>query len=111
MCPRTSDVSEVSAGVVVLGSIISTRSGVPLDSYAATWLFTPLGIQNVEWRRSPDGHATGGGGMRLRPRDMAKFGNLYVNGGVVVVTASNYDSTQNEPGFQILSGGVLPAVQ
>jgi CubicO group peptidase (beta-lactamase class C family) len=70
-----------TGGVVVLGSIVSTRAGVPLDSYAATWLFNPLGIQGVNWRRQQDGTATGGGGMRLRPRDMAKFGNLFVNGG------------------------------
>jgi len=73
--------SYCTGGVVVLGSILSTRAGVPLDSFAATWLFNPLGIQNVNWRRQPDGTATGGGGMRLRPRDMAKFGNLFVNGG------------------------------
>ena len=73
--------SYCTGGVVVLGSIVSTRAGVPLDNYAATWLFNPLGIQDVNWRRQPDGTATGGGGMRLRPRDMAKFGNLFVNGG------------------------------
>lgn len=70
-----------TGGVIVLGSIVSTRAGVPLDNYAATWLFNPLGITNVNWRRQPDGTATGGGGMGLRPRDMAKFGNLFVNGG------------------------------
>jgi CubicO group peptidase (beta-lactamase class C family) len=73
--------SYCTGGVVVLGSIVATRSGVPLDNYAATWLFNPLGIQDVNWRRQKDGTATGGGGMRLRPRDMAKFGNLFVDGG------------------------------
>lgn len=73
--------SYCTGGVVVMGSIIATRSGVPLDTFANTWLFNPLGISNVRWRRSPDGSATGGGGMQLRPRDMAKFGNLFVNGG------------------------------
>ena len=70
-----------TGGVVVLGSIISTRSGVPLDDFARTWLLNPLGIADVRWRRSPDGRATGGGGMQLRPRDMAKIGNLLLNGG------------------------------
>jgi CubicO group peptidase (beta-lactamase class C family) len=73
--------SYCSGGLVVLGSIIATRSGVPLDNFANTWLFNPLGIQDLRWRRSPDDRATGGGGMHLRPRDMAKFGNLFVNGG------------------------------
>jgi len=73
--------SYCSGGVVVLGYIVSQRSGMPLDQYAATWLFGPLGIQQSTWRRSPDGAATGGGGLRLRPRDAAKFGQLYLNGG------------------------------
>jgi len=70
-----------TGGVVVLGDIISRRSGMALDAYAAMYLFGPLGIQQSGWRRSPDGAATGGGGLRLRPRDAAKFGQLYLNGG------------------------------
>jgi len=73
--------SYCSGGVVVLGYIISQRSGMALDQYAATWLFGPLGIQQSAWRRSPDGAATGGGGLWLRPRDAAKLGQLYLNGG------------------------------
>jgi CubicO group peptidase (beta-lactamase class C family) len=52
-----------------------------LDDFAMTYLFNPLGVAETGWRRSPDGRATGGGGMRLRPRDMAKFGSLYMNAG------------------------------
>jgi CubicO group peptidase (beta-lactamase class C family) len=70
-----------TGGVVVLGGIISSRSGMALDDYAAAYLFAPLGIQNSAWRRSPDGRATGGGGLWLRPRDAAKFGELYLDGG------------------------------
>jgi CubicO group peptidase (beta-lactamase class C family) len=71
-----------TGGVVVLGYIISQRSGMSLDSYADTWLFGPLGIRQSGWRRSPDGAATGGGGLRLRPRDAAKLGQLYLDGGI-----------------------------
>lgn len=70
-----------TGGVVVLGHIVSLRSGMPLDEFARTYLFAPLGIQQSGWRRSPDGRATGGGGLRLVPRDAAKFGTLYLNGG------------------------------
>jgi len=70
-----------SGAVVVLGHTISTRSGMTLDGFAMAYLFGPLGITDTGWRRSPDGRATGGGGMRLRPRDAAKFGSLYLNGG------------------------------
>ena len=56
--------------------------GVGLDDFAATWLFGPLDIRDVHWRRSPDGQATGGGGLKLRPRDVAKLGELYRADGV-----------------------------
>lgn len=73
--------SYCTGGVVVLGYAISRRSGMGLDQYADTWLFGPLGIREVQWRRAPDGSATGGGGLRLRPRDAAKLGQLYLSGG------------------------------
>jgi CubicO group peptidase (beta-lactamase class C family) len=70
-----------TGGVVVLGYIISQRSGMALDAYADAYLFGPLGIHESGWRRSPDGQATGGGGLRLKPRDAAKLGQLYLSGG------------------------------
>jgi len=74
--------SYCTGGVIVLGHIIATRSSMTLDAYAAAYLFGPLGIQQTQWRRAPDGSATGGGGLKLRPRDAARFGQLYLNGGV-----------------------------
>jgi CubicO group peptidase (beta-lactamase class C family) len=74
--------SYCTAGVVLLGHLITQASGVSLDSYAATWLFGPLDIREVTWRRDPDGRATGGGGLRLRPRDAAKLGVLYAGEGL-----------------------------
>lgn len=74
--------SYCTGGVVVLGAAIAQRAGMKLDTYAETWLFEPLGIQSAQWRRSPDGSATGGGGLRLRPRDAAKLGGLFLDGGV-----------------------------
>ncbi len=70
-----------TGGVVLLGHIVSLRSGMELDAYAQAYLFDPLGIRESIWRRSPDGRATGGGGLRLKPRDAAKLGQLYLAGG------------------------------
>ena len=70
-----------TGGVIVLGDVISRRTGMRLDDFAGAYLFGPLAIRDVEWRRSPDGAATGGGGLRLRPRDAAKFGQLYLADG------------------------------
>ena len=74
--------SYCTGGVVVLGAASAQRAGMGLDRYADTWLFGPLNVHAVEWRRSPDGSATGGGGLKLRPRDAAKLGALFANEGV-----------------------------
>ncbi len=81
-----------TGGVVLLGHVVSLRSGMALDAYADQWLLGPLDIQRSEWRHSPDGKPTGATGFGLRPRDAAKLGALFANEGVWngrrIVTAS-----------------------
>ena len=71
-----------TGGVVLLGHVISLRSGMALDDFARQWLLSPLNIGQSEWRHSPDGHATGATGFGLRPRDAAKLGALITNEGL-----------------------------
>jgi CubicO group peptidase (beta-lactamase class C family) len=66
-----------TGGVVLLGHVVSLRSGMALDAFAQHWLLGPLDIQQSEWRRSPDGKTTGATGFGLRPRDAAKLGALF----------------------------------
>jgi CubicO group peptidase (beta-lactamase class C family) len=74
--------SYCTGGVVLLGHVVSLRSGMALKDYAQQWLLGPLDIQQSQWRHSPDGRATGATGFGLRPRDAAKLGALFVNEGV-----------------------------
>jgi CubicO group peptidase (beta-lactamase class C family) len=66
----------------LLGEVIRQATGQRMDTFAAQHLFAPLGITNYEWDFiNPDMiHASGN--LQLRPRDMAKFGMLYLNGGL-----------------------------
>ena len=69
-------------GTNLLGEVIREATGLRIDDFAEKYLFTPLGITNYEWDHiNPDMiHASGN--LKLRPRDMAKFGYLFLNGGV-----------------------------
>jgi CubicO group peptidase (beta-lactamase class C family) len=90
-----------TGGVVLLGYAIAQRSGMALDAYAQHWLLDPLDIRHSEWRRAPDGTATGGTGFGLRPRDAAKLGALFANEGVWngrrVVSGSWVATTRSSP--------------
>jgi CubicO group peptidase (beta-lactamase class C family) len=66
----------------LLGAILEQATGLPLEDYARERLFKPLRISALRWSTDPNGIAFGGGGLSLTPRDMAKFGYLYLAGGV-----------------------------
>lgn len=66
----------------VLSGILQKVTGVRADSFAMEHLFTPLGIDQFYWPVDGDGVAYGGSGVRLRPRDMARFGYLYLRNGM-----------------------------
>jgi CubicO group peptidase (beta-lactamase class C family) len=70
-----------SGGVILLSAMLKQRSGVHADDYAERFLFQPLGIDQAPWVRNRDGHPHTGGGLHLRPQDMARFGLLYLRGG------------------------------
>ena len=71
-----------SGGVWLLGLILRKVSGQPIEEFAKEALLEPLGIQDQVWGRFPNGDAVTSGGLRLRPRDLAKLGQLVLDGGV-----------------------------
>jgi CubicO group peptidase (beta-lactamase class C family) len=69
-----------TGALTLLSAIIRKATGRTLDEFARATLFEPLGITGVEWIRVK-GDTDAGGGLRLRPRDMAKIGQLVLAGG------------------------------
>ena len=65
----------------VLGTIVQRATKQPLAEYARAMLFSPLGITESEWLGSLAGVPAAASGLRLRPRDLAKFGSLYLHDG------------------------------
>ena len=68
-----------TGALALVSAIVRKATGRPLDEFAHEVLFAPLGITAVEWMRRK-GDADAGGGLRLRPRDMAKIGQLALGG-------------------------------
>jgi CubicO group peptidase (beta-lactamase class C family) len=85
--PMAYDPGEVwvynSGGSHLLGAIVAEATGTSLFAYAIEKLFTPLGISssNIFWPWDNQGRNWGHGGVEMVPRDMAKFGYLYLNNG------------------------------
>lgn len=65
----------------LLSAIIQESAGITLQAYTEQELFKPLGIAEFTWTSDPRGITTGATGLALRPRDMAKFGYLYLHSG------------------------------
>lgn len=65
----------------VLGAVLSRLTGRSLLSLARDWLGRPLGIEFAPWTRDRQGRYLGGNEMSLSPQDLARFGQLYLDGG------------------------------
>ncbi len=68
-------------GTNVLGNIVEQVSGKPLEAFARETLFQPLGITDLEWKSYENGKIAAAAGLRLRPRDAAKIGQLVLDRG------------------------------
>src|SRR6185369_2194010 len=107
-----------SSGIAItLGQILSKVSGMPADKFAEQHLFNPLGITDYYWSKLPGEIVQTAGGLHLRPRDMAKLGQLFLDGGAwhgkqIVSKTWISQSTENhiliEP-MQMVQRYILPA--
>lgn len=70
-----------SAAVHLLSVALAVAGGTSLDVYAYRELFAPLGISRVRWELMPDNFPNGSSGIDLRPRDLAKLGQLWLQSG------------------------------
>lgn len=68
--------SYCTAGVVVLGEIVSRATGKPLPLFAQEALFEPLGIRDAKWAAAPKGVTDAGGHVQLSAHSLTKIGLL-----------------------------------
>ncbi|MDJ0767118.1 MAG: serine hydrolase [Myxococcota bacterium] len=70
------------ASINVVGEAIFRSSGQQVDGFADTYLFGELGIADRTWGVTAYGRVWSSGDLFLRPRDMLKIGQLYLQDGV-----------------------------
>ena len=70
-----------SGGTLLLEAVIAKAADGALDDVAREFLFEPLGITDYAWTKNSKSGILEVGGLRLRSRDLAKIGQLVVNGG------------------------------
>ena len=68
-------------GIVILGEILKNATGMNMDEFAKKYLFEPLRIDSVSWWSYPNGRLETASSLSITPRDMLKFGVLYLNNG------------------------------
>ncbi|MCI4660947.1 MAG: beta-lactamase family protein [Neomegalonema sp.] len=66
----------------LIAALIVRGTGKDLESYAREVLFTPLGIEHLEWARGEDGAHSGASGLRLTARGLARIGEMILADGV-----------------------------
>jgi CubicO group peptidase (beta-lactamase class C family) len=68
--------------VDLLGVIVKNATGSDLPTFSGNYLFGPLGITNYVWTTLyPSGITCAHGDILMTPRDMARFGFLFLNNG------------------------------
>lgn len=83
MSANPGDKFEYSTGLThIMSAIITKTSGLSTMEFAKKHLFEPTGIELERWTKDSKGIYLGGCEMYMTPRDMAKFGYLYLNKGM-----------------------------
>jgi CubicO group peptidase (beta-lactamase class C family) len=65
----------------LLSAIITKASGMSTMDFAKKYLLEEMNIDCTEWWQDPQGYYFGGNSMHFTPRNMARFGYLYMNKG------------------------------
>ncbi|MEM8995426.1 MAG: serine hydrolase, partial [Acidobacteriota bacterium] len=71
-----------TAGIHLIGGVLREATGKSLPRFFHEALAKPLRMGPYQMNLSPSYRGYMGGGIRLRPRDFLKLGQLYLDGGV-----------------------------
>lgn len=70
------------AAYYLLSRVVSKKTGKTLFDFMRERLFVPCGFQEYAWSTCPLGYSMGSTGLYVRTPDIAKLGQIYLDGGV-----------------------------
>lgn len=65
----------------VLSAVLTEATGMSACAFAHRYLFQPLGIEVEFWGVDPQGYFTGGHSLSMTAREIARFGQLFLDEG------------------------------
>lgn len=71
-----------TGGTHLMAAALEQAVGSDALTYGKENLFEPLGMESVEWGADPQGVIDGGNGISMTARDAARFGQVYLDGGI-----------------------------
>lgn len=80
--PPATDFFYNNKAVNLLAGVVEKASGKKLDVYMRDEVFAPLGVRHFQWMRDPAGNPHVMAGLQLDALDLAKIGQLMLDGGV-----------------------------
>jgi CubicO group peptidase (beta-lactamase class C family) len=96
----------------LLGVIVTRACGQDLESYAQQHLFSSMDAELYGWQVDDDGYNWGFGEIYVTARNMAKFGQMYLDGGVYdgkqILAADWVEASHQRYSENIIRGGILP---
>ena len=95
-----------TGSVHLLSSVFKESTGLFANEFAEQYLFEPLGITDYFWNTDKQGFPCTGathGGLKMKARDVAKYGFLYLNDG-------KWNNIQVIPEYWI-EESVIPRIQ
>jgi CubicO group peptidase (beta-lactamase class C family) len=70
-----------NANLHLAAGVLTAATGMSPLAFARRYLFDPLWISDVRWESDPQGVNLGYGGQEIRPIDLAKIAQLYLDDG------------------------------
>lgn len=80
----------------VMSAVLTEATGMSVCEFAHRYLFEPLGVEAEFWGVDPKGYFTGGHSVSMTAREMARFGQLFLQEG-------HWQGEQVVPGWWVVA--------